>query len=71
MDKVNFAKGSENGLTSYSFGKKIYGHCFCPVCGSGLLCKRMDGTGYAANLRTVEGIDLEKIDRGHFDGASL
>jgi hypothetical protein len=71
MDKVKFTNGSEDGLTTYTFGKKIFGHCFCPVCGSGILCKRMDGTEYAANLRTVEGIDLEKIDRGHLDGARL
>jgi hypothetical protein len=70
-DKLNFTNGSEDGLTTYSFGAKAYGHCFCPDCGSGLFLKKMDGTGYTANLRSVEGIDLAKIDRDHFDGARL
>jgi hypothetical protein len=58
-------------LTKYQFGKKTLNHYFCPVCGVAVFSNN-DGDGrYMVNLNTVEGVDLDAVEKIKFDGASL
>lgn len=64
----------EDSLTDYRFNKKAIAHLFCSKCGISPFGRGLgrDGTEMAAiNLRCVDGIDLESIERRPFDGASL
>lgn len=66
-----FTKGSEDDLTKYIFANKTR-HFFCPVCGTGLIVNRLEGDDcYAANLRCLEGVDLNSLDYYDYDGASV
>jgi len=66
-------KGGEL-LTSYLFNKHNIEHLFCRNCGVQAFAegKMPDGSPMRAiNLRCVEGIDVDKLEIQHFDGASL
>lgn len=64
----------EDNATTYTFHKHVIQHRFCPVCGIHPYAeaKGKDGKPMAAiNIRCLEGIDLESVPVGHFDGRSL
>jgi hypothetical protein len=55
-------------MTEYFFAKKEIGHYFCPVCGSGVVEKRVNGVKYGVNLRCVKGVDLRSLAYREYDG---
>jgi hypothetical protein len=64
----------EDSLTDYRFNKQVIAHLFCSRCGISAFGRGRgpDGTEMAAiNLRCVDGIDLDSVERRPFDGASL
>jgi len=64
----------ESSLTDYQFDKKRIHHTFCSTCGVSPFSssKKPDGsTGFAINIRCIEGIDLTKIPVKFFDGKNL
>ena len=64
----------EDAMTDYRFNKRVIAHLFCSRCGISAFGrgKGPDGTEMAAiNLRCVDDIDLESIDRKMFNGAAL
>lgn len=61
-------------LTDYRFHKQVIAHLFCSVCGISAfgLGEAPDGRRMAAvNLRCVDGVDLDAVQRQPFDGAAL
>jgi hypothetical protein len=72
--EVKFTSGSFDDLTRYEFASKSLGHYFCPVCGSGVLGRKLNGdkpASYAVNLRQVEGVDLKALTYQPYDGANI
>jgi len=68
-DGVKFTKGSKDELSKYLFGKKTIEHIFCPTCGCQILGR---GFGfYFANVRSLEGIDINKLKLDLYDGKSI
>ncbi|HVH49461.1 MAG TPA: GFA family protein [Sphingomicrobium sp.] len=64
----------EDSLTDYRFNKNVIAHLFCANCGIGAFGrgKGPDGQEMAAiNLRCVDGIDLDAVERKPFNGAAL
>ena len=64
----------EDSLTDYRFNKNVIAHLFCANCGIGAFGrgKGPDGQETAAiNLRCVDGIDLDAVERKPFNGAAL
>ncbi|HXU71191.1 MAG TPA: GFA family protein [Polyangia bacterium] len=64
----------EGDLKNYHFNRNVIDHLFCGNCGVSSFArgKRPDGTPIAAlNVRCLDGVDLDKLDIQHFDGASL
>ncbi|KAF8518783.1 Mss4-like protein [Gautieria morchelliformis] len=64
-------KGSETELTRYQFNKKFLTHVFCTVCGSGLFAMVGDNKVFGVNVRTLSGIDLEKLTLKKNNGRAL
>ena len=61
----------ETNSKAYTFNKHVIGHHFCPVCGIHPYGEGTDPKGNrmaAINIRTLDGIDLEKIPVNHYDG---
>jgi PAS domain-containing protein len=64
---------AEDALTTYHFNKKVIDHLFCSTCGvtSFARGKKPDGTPMVAvNTRCLDGVDVQKLEVTHFDGAS-
>jgi hypothetical protein len=62
----------EDALTKYQFNKKVIDHLFCSTCGvtSFARGKKPDGTPMIAiNNRCIDGVDVEKLQIKHYDGA--
>jgi hypothetical protein len=71
---MKFTNGSFEDCTLYTFGKKIYGHYFCPVCGCSVALKMLESTQedpFAINVRAVEGFSTKGLNFVQHDGASL
>ena len=68
-DQLVLTEGSIEKLTLYQFHKKIIKHYFCPVCGVMFLTKAFGVV--AVNVRTIDGIDLEKLKLRLYDGEKL
>lgn len=67
-DKLVIASG-EDALTEYHFNTGKIAHLFCSTCG--VQCfGRSEGMGAAINVRTIDGIDLSKLERMPYDGRS-
>lgn len=59
-------------LTTYTFGKERIDHSFCSVCGTSV-CAMSNDPGFfqdnrAINVRTLQGVDLEKLKLRKADG---
>lgn len=68
-DRFRFTSGGVGEMTEYRFGAGNWPHYFCPVCGVETIVK---GQGMVTvNLRTVEGVEVEKLKINHFDGKNL
>ena len=64
----------EENANTYTFNKHAIKHRFCPVCGIHPYAEASDKSGKpmaAINIRCLEGIDLDSVPVGHFDGRSL
>lgn len=58
----------------YKFNRHVIEHRFCPACGVEPFAFGKDRQGnptVAVNVRCLEGVELEKLDRKPFDGRSL
>lgn len=63
----------EGATTSYRFNRKVIDHLFCSTCGVTSFARgqKPDGSPMIAiNARCLEGVDPDKLDVMHFDGAS-
>ncbi len=59
----------EKDLATYQFNKRVAKHHFCPVCGVGsFYIPRSDPDKIDVNARCLEGVDVTKLARRHFDG---
>ncbi|GJE91490.1 GFA domain-containing protein [Phanerochaete sordida] len=64
-------KGTLAELTLYEFHKRVFKHYFCPVCGVQIiLTVPRDGMVYV-NVRTTDGVDVERVRCKVFDGKNL
>ena len=64
----------EASLTDYRFNKHVIAHLFCATCGISAFGRGKGPGGQemaAINLRCVDGIDLEAVERKPFNGAAL
>jgi hypothetical protein len=62
-----------DSLASYKFNKHIIDHVFCKGCGIKSFAhgKKRDGTAMVAiNVRCLDGVDVDKLELKHVDGAS-
>lgn len=67
-------QSGEEQLKTYQFNQHVIAHRFCSVCGCQPfgLGRGPDGQEMAAvNLRCIEGLELEKIQRVQVDGRSV
>lgn len=58
-------------MTKYQFNKKVVSLYFCPTCGTGMfgLVGNSGSESYAVvNVRTVQGVDVEKLELYKLDG---
>ena len=62
-------QGSFEELSIYRTSKKILEHYFCPTCGVAFVIK--GAILIAANVRTIDGIDLKKLRFRLLDYGSL
>jgi hypothetical protein len=63
----------EEDLSTYTFGKHVIKHRFCPTCGIHPFGESSDASGKgraAINVRCLEGIDLASLTVQPFDGRS-
>jgi hypothetical protein len=73
FDRFKLLSG-EDDLTDYLFKNHVIHHNFCRVCGvtSFARGKGPDGADMAAiNVRCLDGVDLDSLERQKFDGRSL
>ncbi|RDA88630.1 hypothetical protein CP532_5854 [Ophiocordyceps camponoti-leonardi (nom. inval.)] len=67
-------KGSDDDLTSYSFGPKNWLHKFCSTCGTPVLGYAPDGPPdkkRVLNVHSIQDFNTWDLERIPFDGASL
>jgi hypothetical protein len=72
-DRLRLLTPEEN-LATYTFGKHVIKHRFCPRCGIHPYGEGTDTSGNrmaAVNVRCLEGVDLSSLPVKHFDGRSL
>lgn len=74
-ERFSLTSGNRDELTLYEFHKKVFKHYFCPTCGVQMF---MDEPGekpgevrLGVNVRTVDGVDLQKLKIRVFDGKTL
>ena len=63
----------EEAMSTYHFNRHMIDHKFCPTCGGAPFGFGVDENGNATaaiNIRCIEDIDLEKVERMPFDGRS-
>ena len=65
---------SQDGITTYTFGRHVIRHHFCKICGCAPFSEGSGPDGkamVAVNLRCAEDLDLSQLKITQFDGASL
>lgn len=62
----------EDNFTEYHFNTGKITHLFCKTCGVQCFgrAEMESGPGAAVNVRTLDGVDLTKLERMPFDGRS-
>jgi hypothetical protein len=69
-DRFRLIQG-ENDLTTYQFGTKRALHHFCRHCGVAAFFRpRANPDNYMVNVRCLEDVDLDSLERVRFDGLS-
>jgi hypothetical protein len=72
--RLNILSGTDN-LAAYSFGPHIIRHHFCTTCGCATFGigkpPNAESEMAAINVRCLEDVDLETLERRPFDGRSL
>jgi hypothetical protein len=76
VPKTQFAlKTPDEAASTYLFNKHAIRHRFCANCGIHVFGEAIHpktGVPIAAiNIRCLEGVDIDKVEVAHFDGASL
>ncbi|KAJ7677071.1 Mss4-like protein [Mycena polygramma] len=67
-NKFRFTTGSAEDMTEYTFGTGIIRHRFCKTCGTSI-GPAVPQRGYVAvNTRTIDGIDLKRLQLHPVDG---
>ena len=64
----------EENMSTYTFGKHIIKHRFCPKCGMHPFGEGADPSGNhmaAVNVRCLEGVEFSSLPVKHFDGRAL
>ena len=64
----------EDAAATYTFNKHVIKHRFCPTCGIHPYGEGTDPKGNAmaaVNVRCLDGVDADKLEVQHYDGASL
>jgi hypothetical protein len=72
-DKFKLLSG-EADLTTYTFNKNVIRHQFCPTCGCAPFALGKDQKGndmVSVNVRCLEGIELDRLERKPFNGRAL
>ncbi|GGC45074.1 aldehyde-activating protein [Siccirubricoccus deserti] len=67
-------EAGEDALTDYQFGRKTIHHLFCAGCGveSFARGRKPDGAEMiAVNVRCLDGVDPDSLERMPFDGRQL
>jgi hypothetical protein len=66
-------RSGEDRLTDYQFASKNIHHLFCTRCGVKSFARGRGPNGpmVAINVRCLEGVDLDALERKAFDGRSL
>jgi hypothetical protein len=71
---VTWHSGKDD-LTTYTFGKERIDHSFCSVCGTSVCAMSNDPNYFAdnraINVRTLQGVDLEKLRLRKADGRNM
>lgn len=65
-------RSGEDSLTEYRFNRKSIAHLFCKTCGIKSFARGSmpDGTAMVAvNVRCIDGVELDKLNIQHYDGA--
>ncbi|KAF8208758.1 Mss4-like protein [Mycena galopus ATCC 62051] len=70
-DKFKFTSGSEADLTKYEYGARTIGHRFCSTCGSSIGAVAPAGGFVIINTRTIDGIDLNRLQLHKLDRRSM
>ncbi|GJE91495.1 GFA domain-containing protein [Phanerochaete sordida] len=70
-DAFALTAGTREELTEYRFGRRVFARFFCPTCGVEIFETKEDEDMLGVNVRTVDGVDMEKLRIKPFDGATL
>ncbi|KAM4057893.1 glutathione-dependent formaldehyde-activating enzyme [Hirsutella rhossiliensis] len=73
-DDFRAVKGTDDELTSYSFGSGKMFHKFCPKCATPLMGVFPDGPPgkqRGLNVHAIQGLNTWKLERKMFDGAAM
>ncbi|KAJ7645506.1 Mss4-like protein [Mycena polygramma] len=69
-DKFKFTSGSADDLTLYAFNSRSVNHRFCSTCGTSI-GPAFPSRGFVViNTRTIDDIDLKRLQLHPFDGRS-
>ena len=68
-DAFRLTKGDAAELGAFKHRTLDLTHYFCRECSSNLYCVVRDKVG--ANVRTFDGVDVQKLDTEFFDGRNL
>lgn len=64
----------ESNAGTYTFSKHVIKHRFCLTCGCAAYSEGVSPAGHdmvAVNTRCLDGVDVSRMEVGHFDGCSL
>lgn len=70
----NFRLLTSHPPATYTFNTHRVRHRFCPSCGCALYAERTEPPAkqlILVNARSLDGVDLSRMEIGHFDGRSL